>query len=174
MLTRDLSEANQIANSTQFAINEYRRRVTDDMPRPNPAPEPAPLPEHLINVGDVDLETLQCHQRCAHRRATTPRPPPAGDGCIRVPQPLSVHTKSTYAATTQDVNISSTIVSEAGPSSTSFIPRPHYAFTYPSGPFFQVSYPTPPTQLPFFFPSFPSSSHHTPYPTSQFSDFHHT
>ena len=54
MLTHDLSEANQIANSTQFAINEYRRRVTDDMPCPNPAPEPAPLPEHLTNVRPVD------------------------------------------------------------------------------------------------------------------------
>ena len=173
-MTRDLSQANQIANSTQFAINDYRRRVTEDMPPPNPAPEPAPLPEHLINVGDVDSETLRRHQRRARRRATAQRPPHAVDGCIRVPQPLSVHTESTYAATTQDVNISSTIVSEAGPSSTSFIPQPHYAFTYPSGPFFQASYPTPPTQLPFSFPSFPSSSHHTPYPTSQFSDFHHT
>ena len=64
-MTRDLSEANQIANSTQFAINEYRRRVTDDMPRPNPAPEPAPLPEHLTNVGPVDSETMRRHQRCA-------------------------------------------------------------------------------------------------------------
>ena len=66
-MTRDLSQANQIANSTQFAINDYRRRVTEDMPRPNPEPEPAPLPEHLINVGDVDSETLRRHQRRARR-----------------------------------------------------------------------------------------------------------
>ena len=123
------------------------------MPRPNPTPEPALLPEHLINVGDVDSETLWHHQRRARRRATAQRPPHAVDGCIRVPQPLSVHTESTYAATTQDVNISSTIVSEAGPSSTSFIPQPHYAFTYPSGPLFRL-------HIPLLLPNHLFSFHH--------------
>ena len=173
-MTRDLSKANQIANSTQFTINEYRRRVTDDMPRPNPAPEPAPLPEHLTNVGPVDSETMRRHQRRARRRATAPRPPPAGDTFIRVPQPRSVYTGPATAASTEDVNISSTYVSSAGTSGTSFIPQPQYAFTYPSGPFFPASYPTPPNQVPFSFPSFASSSHHTPYPISQFSDIHPT
>ena len=173
-MTSDVSQANQIANNCEIAINEYRRRVTREMPRPNPAPQPAPLPPQLINAGPLDEVTLRRHQRRSRRRGSGPTAPPPSATCIPVPLPHYVHTEFHAGPSTQCVTTtSSTFVSEAGPSGTSFIPPPDFSFTYPSGPFFHSSGVTPHTQLPFSSSSFPSSSHHTPYPSvpSQFTEF---
>ena len=147
------------------------------MPRSNPAPQPAPLPQQLINASPVDAETLRRHQRRARRRGTAPIPPPANAACVPVPQPYSVYTEFHAGPSTQRVTTTSSIlVSEAAPVGTSFIPPPDFSFTYPSGHFSNASTLTPHIQLPFFSPSIPSSSYHTPYPSvpSQFTDFHLT
>ena len=77
-MTADINEANQIAESTQFAIDDNRRRVSNEMQRPNPAPEPSPLPEHLMHVGPLDSDTMRRHRRQQRRRAIPPRPAEAG------------------------------------------------------------------------------------------------
>ena len=90
-LSRDLSQANQIAGSSQFAINETRRRVSPDMPRPNLAPEPALLPQQLINVGHIDEDRLRRRHRRVHKRSTAHSTPPAIATCLSVPRPHYVH-----------------------------------------------------------------------------------
>lgn len=167
-MTQDVAQSTRLANSAHFALNDDRRRVSDDMPRPDPAPAHVPLPEPLQNVGSIDEQAARRHQRRARRRGQAEIPPSALDGIFRIPPPISFHTQMSYSSSMNvDINLSATCVDVTAPSSSSFPPASQFCASYPFGPSSSSFIPSP--HFPFSYPPDPSSSSFIPSPQFSFS-----